>query len=123
MHRGWEVCWGNGEKGSSWAQRNGLEDAEGPDEEPLEAMCVSTCEREAAGGILLIWSCLNLLARSSALGPACTMMAAGQGGGRGTYREDVGAPLGLLADGRGGRGGSDGLDAQLPLADAGGGGD
>lgn len=50
-------------------------------------------------------------------------MAAGHGGGQGTYREDVGAPLGLLADGRGGGGGSDGLDAQLPLADAGGGGD
>lgn len=38
------------------------------------------------------------------------------------YREDVGAPLGLLADGGGCVGGSDGLDPQLPLADAGGGG-
>lgn len=50
-------------------------------------------------------------------------MAAGQVGGQGTYREDVRTPLGLLADGRGGGGGSDGLDAQLPLADARGGGD
>lgn len=39
-----------------------------------------------------------------------------------TYREDVGAPLGLLADGGGRVGGSDGLNPQLPLADAWGGG-
>ena len=48
------------------------------------------------------------------LGPAWSAA-----GGAGTYREDVGAPLGLLADGCGGGGGSDGLHAQLPLADAG----
>lgn len=39
-----------------------------------------------------------------------------------TYCKDVGAALGLLADGGRGVGGSDGLDPQLPLADAGGGG-
>lgn len=80
---------------------------------------MSKCERDC---ILLTWGCLPSCsgARRS---PACAVLAAGQEGGRGTYREDVGPPLGLLADGRGGGGGSDGLDAQLPLADAGGGGD
>lgn len=40
-----------------------------------------------------------------------------------TYCENVGAALGLLADRRGRVGGGDGLDAHLPLAYAGGGGD
>lgn len=39
-----------------------------------------------------------------------------------TYCENVGAALGLLADGRGRVGGGDGLDAHLPLTYAGGGG-
>lgn len=39
-----------------------------------------------------------------------------------TYCEDVGAALGLLADGCGRVGGSNGLDTHLPLADAGSGG-
>lgn len=80
---------------------------------------MSKCERDC---ILLTWGCLPSCsgARRS---PAYAVMAAGQGGGQGTYREDVRPPLGLLADGRGGGGGSDGLDTQLPLADARGGGD
>ena len=39
-----------------------------------------------------------------------------------TYCENVGAALRLLADGRGRVGGSDGLNAHLPLTYAGGGG-
>lgn len=39
-----------------------------------------------------------------------------------TYCENVGAAFRLLADGRGRVGGSDGLNAHLPLAYAGGGG-
>lgn len=38
-----------------------------------------------------------------------------------TYCENIGAPLRLLADGRGRVGGSDGLNAHLPLTYAGGG--
>lgn len=80
---------------------------------------MSKCESNC---ILLTWGCLPSCsgARRS---PACAVMASGQGGGWGTYREDVRAPLGLLADGRGGGRGSDGLNAQLPLTDARGGGD
>lgn len=40
-----------------------------------------------------------------------------------TYCKNIGAALGLLANGRGRIGGGDGLDAHLPLAYAGGGGD
>lgn len=77
----------------------------------------------------------GLPAAQLSMAPACSLLGAGsalplQCGlghgrrvGRDTYREDVGAPLGLLADGCGGGGGGDGLDAELPLADAGGGGD
>lgn len=84
---------------------------------------------EGAGESLLSCVCLcgRRLQVASLLGGPCLLgggsWAGGRGRGTGTYREDVGTPLGLLADGCGGGGGSDGLDAQLPLADAGGGGD
>lgn len=84
---------------------------------------MSTCDSERLHPLDLGLPALLLGSSGARRSPACAVIAAGQGGGWGTYREDVGAPLGLLADGRGGGGGSDGLDAQLPLADAGGGRD
>lgn len=105
-----------GLRGTVW-KRMGMDEGSGRD---LQS-CV--CVRRDGRGLLPDSVAAASSPPSRALPVGWRQWGRWEGRGTGTYREDVGTPLGLLADGCGGGGGRDGLDAQLPLADAGGGGD